>query len=123
METHVVRVSAAKVREEGRVRVTVAGQPVVVFHFRDDFVAYVDVCPHQGGPVCSDGSLHPFLTAELDDAGRAVDTFAPGGERVIACPWHGWEFWLENGVLIADPSKRLREARAELDGDHLIVTL
>ncbi|MFA9431901.1 Rieske (2Fe-2S) protein [Egicoccus sp. AB-alg2] len=122
METQ-TRVSAAEVREEGRLRVTVSGQPVVVFDFQGGFVAYVDVCPHQGGPVCSDGSLHPFLTAELDEAGRAVDTWAPGGERVLACPWHGWEFWLEDGVLIADPTKRLRRVSVTMDGDDLVLAL
>jgi nitrite reductase (NADH) small subunit len=118
-----VSVKVDQVRAEGRVRTSVGGQPVVVFHFQEEFVAYVDVCPHQGGPVCSDGSLHPYLTANIEEDGRVVDVWAPGGERVIACPWHGWEFWLENGELIADPSKRLRSVQVERSGDELFLAL
>lgn len=122
-ETGRVEIPVEDVRSSGRTTVTVDGTSVVVFALGERFVAYVDVCPHQGGPVCSDGSMHPFLTAEIDQRGRVSDVFAPGGDRIIACPWHGWEYWIEDGRCVADPSTSLREAAVDVVDGNVVVTL
>lgn len=118
-----VVISADEVRSAGRKQVVINGQPVVVFSMEDGFVAYRDACPHQGGPVCSRGSLHPFLTARVGDDGRPEERFENGAEAIIACPWHGWEFWVETGRAVADASKSLSAAHVVSRGDQLIVTL
>ena len=118
-----VCLSVDDVRERNRVSIMLSGTRVVVFAFKDSFVAYVDVCSHQGGPVCSEGTLHPFLTAQIEPDGRVTDIFAPGGDVVLACPWHGWEYWIETGRCIADPTKSLRPAKVEVDNNRLIVSL
>jgi nitrite reductase (NADH) small subunit len=55
-------------------------------------------CPHHGGPLC---------------LGRVVERVEgnPGGyeltgRRSLRCPWHGWEFDLETGVCLDEPSLR-----------------
>ena len=118
-----VRIPTEDVLRDGRATLQVGGQRVIVFAHDDDFVAYVDVCPHMGGPVCSQGSLHPFYTARVLEDGRVEPYFAEGGERVIACPWHGWEYDLSNGRSLADASKSLRAATVVRDSDELVVSL
>ena len=102
--------------------VEVDGRRVAVFNLGDRYVAYVDRCLHQGGPVCSAGTLHPFLTAEIMDDGEVREFFAEGA-RVIACPWHGWEYDLATGEALWDRRRRLRPARVEADGTGLVVAL
>jgi nitrite reductase/ring-hydroxylating ferredoxin subunit len=108
--------------EGERRNVDLDGVPVTVFNLGDRYVAYVDRCLHQRGPVCSGGTLHPLLTAEIEPDGEVREYFADGA-RVIACPWHGWEFDLETGEALWNRSRRLRPAKVEVDGDDLRVTL
>ncbi|HWK27282.1 MAG TPA: Rieske 2Fe-2S domain-containing protein [Solirubrobacter sp.] len=98
------------------------GTSVTVFNLGDRYVAYVDRCLHQGGPVCSRGTLHPLLTAAIEPDGEVREYFAEGG-RVIACPWHGWEYDLDTGEALWNRARKLRPATVEVDGDALRVRL
>jgi nitrite reductase (NADH) small subunit len=98
------------------------GVAVTVFNLGERYVAYVDRCLHQGGPVCSRGTLHPLLTADIDDRGEAREYFVEGAQ-VIACPWHGWEYDLETGEALWNRARRLRAATVEVDGADLRVRL
>ena len=46
-------------------------------------------CPHHGAPLCR-GTVRTRLVG-------APGAYALGERRVLACPWHGWEFDLETG--------------------------
>jgi nitrite reductase (NADH) small subunit len=116
------RLPAAEVPPGGRRTVDVGGRRVTVFNLGDRYVGYVDRCLHQAGPVCSAGTLHPHLTAELTDDGE-VREFYKEGEQVIACPWHGWEYDLATGEALWNRARRLRAARIEVDGADLVVSL
>ena len=105
-----------------RVTIYVDETPVTVFNLGEQYVAYVDRCLHQGGPVCSRGTLHPHLSAEIDEHGEARE-FWVEGSQVIACPWHGWEYDLKTGEALWNTSRRLRAATVEVDGDDLRISL
>ncbi|MFN0154440.1 MAG: Rieske (2Fe-2S) protein [Gaiella sp.] len=71
-------------------------------------------CPHSGAPLC------------LGRVSRRVEG-SPGryllGERtIVRCPWHGWEYDLEDGSCPDDPSMRaaVYETRVE-DGRVLVL--
>ena len=73
-----------------------------VFNVNGALVAYRNVCPHAGAPVC---------------VGRICGTTKAGGvgeyelERegeIVRCPWHGWEFDLLNGKQLVDPKMKLK---------------
>lgn len=117
-----VSVEAAEVESNGRLEVDVDGARIVVFARNGEFVAYHDVCPHQGGPVCSKGELFRFYTARVAEDGKVENYFEEGGEKVIACPWHGWEFDLDSGRCLADKTYGLRRAKVAKDGDKLIIS-
>jgi nitrite reductase (NADH) small subunit len=102
--------------------VEIDGTPVTVFNLGGRYVAYVDRCLHQGGPVCSRGTLHPLLTAEIEPSGEVREYFAEGS-RVIACPWHGWEYDLETGEALWNRARKLRPAKVEVDGGEVRVSL
>jgi nitrite reductase/ring-hydroxylating ferredoxin subunit len=100
--------------------VDVDGRRVTVFNLGDRYVAYHDRCLHQAGPVCSKGTVHPHLTAEILPDGEVREYFAEGAQ-VIACPWHGWEYDLATGEALWNRDRRLRPARVEVDGAEIVV--
>ncbi len=62
--------------ENGRVKSVTAGtQSIALVHFKDQWTAMDNKCPHQGGPL-GEGSIEEGL----DD------------QCWLRCPWHGWDF-------------------------------
>jgi nitrite reductase (NADH) small subunit len=68
-----------------------AGRSIGVAHTTAGWYAIRNRCPHQGAPLCQ---------------GMVTGTMLPGGPderryglkgRVLRCPWHGWEYDLEDG--------------------------
>jgi nitrite reductase (NADH) small subunit len=87
------------VRREGCRVVEVDGRPVSVISVGEEFFAVSDRCPHMGASM-STGSLGGTLVASAPHElvyGRQ--------DRVIRCPWHGWEFDLESGRSLLEPRK------------------
>lgn len=61
---------------EGRVKSATAGtQSVALVHFKGEYAAMDNRCPHQGGPL-GEGSIEKGLNDEC----------------WLRCPWHGWDF-------------------------------
>jgi nitrite reductase/ring-hydroxylating ferredoxin subunit len=72
-----------------------------VLRLGEDVFAFLNRCPHAGAKLCNGRVMRELGGA----AGHPrVDT----ARRVIACPWHGWEFEPESGGAVADPAMRLR---------------
>ena len=78
-----------------------------VFNVGGKLVAYRNVCPHAGAPVCQ---------------GHVCGTTAPSqvGEYILArkneilrCPWHGWEFDLLTGQHLVDEKLKLKSYDVE----------
>ena len=88
-----------EVRREGCRVVEVNGRRVGVISVGAEFYAVSDRCPHMGASMC---------------AGSLSGTFVPAGphelvygmeQRVLRCPWHGWEFDLETGRSLLEPAR------------------
>ncbi|HTD76568.1 MAG TPA: Rieske (2Fe-2S) protein, partial [Chloroflexota bacterium] len=91
--------------------VEVAGREIGVFNIAGDYVAVLNRCPHQGGPLCR-GNTHGFLRP----AGVGEFRYSRAGE-ILRCPWHGWEFDLRTGQSWCDP-RRLRVRSYEVSVEH-----
>lgn len=97
--------------------VELSGQSVGVFHVGDEFVAILNMCPHEFAPVC------------LGRVGGTALPSAPGewkwgreGE-ILACPWHGWEFELRTGKALFANRPRLRMFPVKIENDEIFVSL
>jgi len=67
---------------EGRVKtVTASIHSMALTHIDGAYYAMDNRCPHQGGPL-GEGSI---------EAGK-------GGECMLRCPWHGWDFDPKTGL-------------------------
>jgi nitrite reductase (NADH) small subunit len=92
---------------------------LVAFRLGDEFVAFENVCPHLGGPVC-DGKVARRVVAEVAPDLDVVERFSDD-EITLVCPWHGFEFALPDGVAIADRRYRLRRVELRQIGDEVHV--
>ena len=68
-------------------------------------------CPHHGGPLCL-GTVRERVTGS---PGR----YELEGRRVLRCPWHGWEFDLETGVCLDEPSLRAAVYDVRVEGGRV----
>jgi nitrite reductase/ring-hydroxylating ferredoxin subunit len=92
--------------------------PVVVIRAGDGTLhGLVAKCLHQGGPL---------------DQGKLYDDLAPGepgeytpkeGCEVLKCPWHGYEYDIRTGCVVADPSRRLQLFTVVEEGDDIVVQM
>ena len=85
-----------ELEDEGKTVVQIDGLQIGVFRVGEDFYAYKNVCPHQGGPVCQ-GRIYQKVVENLDPEmkSRGRDFDANGVH--IVCPWHGLEFDVRTG--------------------------
>ena len=71
------------------------GRPVIVFWAKDRLVVASEICPHIGGPLGE---------ARLEDDGCA-----------LRCPWHGYKYDTETGVLLENPNERFIQQRLKTE--------
>ena len=76
---------AAEIPDGDRKIVKVDSVSIGVFHHKGQWYALRNSCLHRGGPIA---------TGDLS------------GDTLV-CPWHGYQYDLKNGELIADPSAKL----------------
>ena len=92
-----IRVGAVEEFEDRSKRVVTVGDAEIgVFRLGDDFHAWRNVCPHQGGPVCQ-GRLYPLVRENLDDQMKSHGRLYDEDKLNIVCPWHGLEFDIRTG--------------------------
>lgn len=101
----------ADLPEGERIIVDVKGQSIGVFHEDGAFYAFRNRCPHQGAELCKG------LVVGLLEAERPGEYRFDMGHKLLACPWHGWEFDLKTGQSYFDP-QRTRVRQFPVDVEH-----
>lgn len=103
----------------GAVRIVeVAGRSIGVINVEGDLYALRNVCPHHGAPLCRgqvSGSMLPSDPHEYDYSDQRE-------HRILRCPWHGYEFRLEDGRSLAAPDRlRVKSYRTAREGDDIVI--
>ena len=97
--------------------VEVKGHSIGVFNVNGEFIAVLNLCPHELAPVCRGRVGGTTLPSP-------PGTFRWGREgEILACPWHGWEFDLLTGKALADQRVRLRRYPVTVTDDTIYITL
>lgn len=99
------------VPEGGRIIVEAGGREIGIFRVDGEFHAFLNRCPHLGGPLC-EGEMLGLI--ESDGPG---DIRLDAGHRMLTCPWHGWEFDIKTGQSYCDPA-RMRARRYPVAVEH-----
>lgn len=109
--THSERLCLGPVSEfaPGTRRIVLLGkQSVGVFNVKGSFYAIRNFCPHEAAQLCLGkvmGTNLPTSTCGEYEWGREG--------MILRCPWHGWEFDLEDGRSLFDPRYRVKTYQVE----------
>lgn len=82
--------------DQGKIVIEADETQIGVFRLGDEFFAWKNRCPHQGGPVCQGRVFHKVLEkldSDMKSRGRDYDESVAH----IVCPWHGLEFDIRTG--------------------------
>lgn len=109
----VAKVAEMPVGARKIVKVPAFGKEVEIglFNVNGKLVAYRNVCPHAGAPVCQGkvcGTTAPSKVGEFL-------LVRPG--EIVRCPWHGWEFDLLTGEHLVDEKMKLRGYEVETSAE------
>lgn len=98
--------------------VTIEGRSIGIIRSNDKIYAVRNLCPHKRAPVCRGLVKGTMLPSEPDQFVFGLEN------RVLQCPWHGWEFDLETGQAMCHGSKgRLTFYPTEIeDGKVYVLT-
>jgi nitrite reductase (NADH) small subunit len=101
---------ASKFANPGRKIIGFERFEVAVFKLDGEFFAYLNHCPHMGGPACQGKMI-----AKVEEI-IAVDRTSKGmmfskTKMHVVCPWHGFEFDIRTGVHPGNTRARLRRLR------------
>ena len=94
---------------------------VGIFRTGSKVLAYENLCPHAGGPVCQGkifNQVEEVITPDKKSVGLRF-----GKQRHIVCPWHGYEFDLATGCHPGDPSMRLTPVPVAVRNGNIYVSV
>lgn len=99
--------------------VQVRGRSIGVFNDQGRFHAMRNVCPHHGAPLCVGEVSGTMLPSEPHSYEHSGDDPA---ERVVRCPWHGYEFRLSDGRSLTTPDRMaVRTYRVEVEDGEVVL--
>ncbi len=98
-----------------RARVEAFGAEVALFNVEGALFAVANSCPHHGGPL-----VHGRISGTRLPAAPYEHRYGRKN-RILTCPWHGWEFDLETGRALFDDSVRVRTFDAQVEGDAVVL--
>ena len=106
--------SVADLERDGHVVARIGGREVGVVAVNGKLRGIRNRCPHHGAPLCL-GDVVDRLEAP------APGRYATSGQAVLRCPWHGWEFELERGICLDEPSLRVAVYPARVENGRVLV--
>jgi nitrite reductase/ring-hydroxylating ferredoxin subunit len=93
----------------------VRGRAIVLVRWHEEVHALRNVCPHQTQSF-EHGFVRPLVIA-----GQEVGTFSLTEAGLLVCPWHAWEFGLDDGRCVTSDRYRVRRYDVTVrDGDVLV---
>jgi nitrite reductase/ring-hydroxylating ferredoxin subunit len=85
---------------------------------RGEVRAFGLICPHKGARLERGGRIRCDVRS-LTPGEMELDPERP----VLTCPWHNWEYSLEDGRALFDTRRRLRMFPAVIDAGRVLVRL
>jgi nitrite reductase (NADH) small subunit len=101
----------------------IEGRSIGVFNVDGRLYAIRNRCPHKGAPMCGwDNGSGLLLSGTMLDS--APHQYEYGCEKsIIRCPWHGYEYKLEDGGSLVDPKLRLKMYQVVIQNGEIVLYL
>lgn len=77
--------------------VNLGNKTVAIFHHQGKFYAIDDMCMHMGASLA---------------AGEVQDC-------VVTCPWHGWQFSIQDGTWVNSPRLKTKAYPVRVQGEEV----
>ena len=113
---------ASEIADPGRKIIGFENFEVAVFKIGGEFFAYLNHCPHMGGPACQGKMIAKVDEVIAPDRTSKGMIFSKSKLHVV-CPWHGFEFDIRTGVHPGNPKARLRKMKVAVSGGDVVVTV
>lgn len=78
------------------------GREIGIFNVNGRYFALRNRCPHQAGPLCL-GRVGGVISAS-----EPHEYVYEEDPSLVSCPWHHWEFRLEDGTCLTDQKARVK---------------
>ncbi len=114
--------AASEFDDPGRKIIGFESFEVGVFKLGGEFFAYLNHCPHMGGPACQGKMIAKVEEVIADDRTSKGMIFSKTKMHVV-CPWHGFEFDIRTGRHPGNPRYRLKPIKVRVEGGQVIVSL
>ena len=114
--------AAADFADPGRKIIGFEGFEVGVFRLDGEFFAYLNLCPHMGGPACQGKMIAKVEEIIAEDRTSKGMAFSKTRMHVL-CPWHGYEFDIRTGVHPGNARARLRKINVAVADGEVIISL
>ena len=113
---------ASEIADPGRKIIGFENFEVAVFKLGGEFFAYLNHCPHMGGPACQGKMIAKVEEIIADDHTSKGQMFSKSKMHIV-CPWHGFEFDIRTGRHPGNPKARLRPIKVAVSGGDVILTV
>lgn len=118
-----VLVARSENLQEGQRRLVDAGGKMIgVIRANGKLHAYLNICPHQGGPVCEGRMIHR-VEEVLGEHKTYLGMRFVEEDLHLVCPWHGWEFNFETGRCAGDGRHSLKRFQVVERGGKIYVSV
>ena len=114
--------AASEFSDPGRKIVGFGNFEVGVLKLDGEFHAYLNLCPHMGGPVCQGKMIAKVEELIAEDKTSKGMAFSKTKLHIV-CPWHGFEFDIRTGVHPGNPRARLRKIKVAVEGGDVVVSV
>jgi nitrite reductase/ring-hydroxylating ferredoxin subunit len=108
--------------DPGRKIIGFDGFEVAVFRLDGEFFAYLNLCPHMGGPACQGKMIAKVEEIIAEDRTSKGMAFSKTRMHVV-CPWHGYEFDIRTGVHPGNARARLRKINVAVAEGEVIISI
>lgn len=109
--------------EEGeRIVTQLEGREICIFNIDGDYYAYTNWCAHQAGPVC-EGNITGTMEACFDEEMLDIQLSYEKENRILNCPWHGWEYDIISGECLSRKKVRLPQYPVTVKDENIVVSL
>ena len=113
---------AAQMQHGDRRLLTDGRLEIGVFRIKNEFHAFLNACPHQGGPVCQ-GKIMPKVEEHLSKEQKSIQMSFSDDVFHIVCPWHGYEFKFETGAHPGSAAVAIRRFPTKVIEGRVYVTI
>ncbi|MFB6300711.1 MAG: Rieske (2Fe-2S) protein [Halobacteriales archaeon] len=121
MTEHVVA-DTDEIDDRERLVVQLEGREIGIINIDGEYKAFTNWCAHQSGPLF-EGKLSGTAKASFDPESLEVSTEWVRDDKVMTCPWHGWEYDVETGECLSRKGISLPEHEVTIRDGKIVVTL